>query len=212
VSRGARSLFGLTLALVLLVTLGSAAIADEGVKSPEQPVPPSLEAFAFMGPSLVAGDPAMPDATESFRRVGIYGGLGVAFRSRYFLDPFLSVGYGTLASGDTALSDGAWGEGGTLSQRLDIWLISPGVTADLFRFRLRLGLGFAIVVQQYGFGGEETTTTQVPLAGQVGIGFNVLSNQRFRLDVESTFVHVAGADITFGVLGVTARGDLLIFR
>ncbi len=41
---------------------------------PEQPVPPSLEAFAFVGPSLVAGDPAMPDATDLFRRVGIYGG------------------------------------------------------------------------------------------------------------------------------------------
>jgi hypothetical protein len=212
VSSGARFLVRLPLGLTQLVNHGSAASADEGVKSPEQPVPPSLEAFAFMGPSLVAGDPAMPDATESFRRVGIYGGLGLAFRSRYFLDPFLSVGYGTLASGDTALPDGVWGEGGTLSQRLDLWLLSPGVTADLFRFRLRLGLGLAIVVQHYGFGGEQTTTTQVPIAGQVGIGFNVLENQRFRLDLESTFVQAAGADVTFGVLGVTGRGDLLTFR
>jgi hypothetical protein len=212
VSRGARFLFALTPALALLVDLGSAATADEGAKSREQPVPPSLEAFAFMGPSWVAGDPAMPEATESFRRVGIYGGLGVAFRSRYFLDPFLSVGYGTLASGDTALPDGVWGEGGTLSQRLDTWLVSPGVTADLFRFRLRLGLGLAIVVQHYGFDGEQTTTTQFPLAGQVGIGFMVLERQRFRLDVESTFVHAAGADVTFAVFGVTARGDLLTFQ
>ena len=212
-SRGAGFVFGPALALLTVVNLGSVAAAtDEGETAPVQPVPPSLEAFAFMGPSLVAGDPADPEATDSFRRIGIYGGLGVAFRSRYFLDPFLSVGYGTLASGDTELPDGAWGEGGTLSQRLDTWLFSPGVTADLFRVRLRLGLGLAIVVQRYGFGGEETTTTQFPIAGQVGIGFNVLARRSFRLDVESTFVHAAGADVTFGVLGLTARSDVVTFH
>ena len=133
-SRAARVLVGLTL------VSASAAAVDEGADAPEQPVPPSLEVFAFAGPSLVAGEPAVPDATESFRRVGIYGQLGVAFRSRYFLDPFLALGYGTLASADTDLPDGAWGEGGTLSQRLDTWLVSPGVTADLYRFRLRLDI------------------------------------------------------------------------
>ncbi len=209
-SRGVRFLLGVTLAS--LGNLSTAAAVDAAAATPEQPPPPSLEAFAFVGPSLVAGDPAVPEATESFRRVGIYGALGVAYRSRYFLDPFLSLGYGTLASGDTELPDGAWGEGGTLSQRLDIWLVSPGVTADVFRFRLRLGLGLAIVVQHYGFRGEDTTTTQTPLAGQVGLGFNLLEKRSFRLDVESTFVHAAGADVTFGVLGLTARGDLVTFH
>jgi hypothetical protein len=161
---------------------------------------------------LVGGEPAAPDATDSFRRVGIYAELGVAFRSRYFLDPFLSVGYGTLAAGDTELTDGAWGEGGTLSQRLDAWLLSPGVGAELLRLRLQVGLGLAIVVQRYGFRGDHTVTTQPSIAAQAGLGFNLYESRSFRLDVSSKLVHAAGAEVSFGVLGVTARGDFVTFH
>jgi hypothetical protein len=197
---------------LLALALIAAGTVDELAKAPKQSPSPSLEVSGFAGPSVVAGDPALPEATDSFRRVGIYGELGVAFRSRYFLDPFVCVGYGTLASGDTELPDGAWGEGGTLSQRLDAWLFSPGVTADFLRFRLRVGLGFAVVVQRFAFRGDESSTTQLPLAWQGGLGFNVLESRSFRLDVESRFVHAAGAEVSFGVLGVTARGDLVDFR
>jgi hypothetical protein len=199
---------------LIALTLIAAAAVDE-VAIPPEPSgsrSPTLEVSGMAGPSLVTGEPATPDATDSFRRVGIYGELAVAYRSRYFLDPFVSVGYGTLASADTELQDGAWGEGGTLSQRLDTWLVSPGVTADFFRFRLRLGLGLAIVVQRYDFRGDESATTQLPIAGQVGLGFNLLESPALRLDVESKFVRAAGADVTFAVLGVTARGDLFDFH
>ena len=54
--------------------------------------------------------------------------------------------------------------------------------------------------------------TQFPLAAQVGLGFNLYDGPSFRLDVESKFVHAAGADLSFGILGVTARGDLVNFH
>ena len=202
-SRVSHWLFGVSLVAAFLGAPTRAEGAEEE---------PSLEIFGFVGPSLTAGDPAVPETTESFRRVGIYGELGVAFRSRYFLDPFFSAGYGSLASADTELADGPWGAGGTLSQRLDTWLLSPGVTSEFWRLRLRLGLGLAIVVQHYEFRGDEHGTTQFPLAAQLGLGFELYDSPRFRLDVEGRFVHAGGAGISFGVLGVTARGDLLVFH
>ena len=177
-----------------------------------EPPPSSLEAFAIVGPTLISGDPAIPQATDSFRRVGVYGELGAAYRSAYFIDPFLSVGYGSLAAGETQLPDGAWGAAGTMSQHLGMWFVSPGITADLWRFRLRLGLGLAFVVQSNSFHDDDNSSTQLAMAAQAGVGFNLHASSRFRVDVETTLITAAGAGVTFGVLGITARGDLLQFH
>lgn len=201
--------------LSVLVISGQALAADEvgpGQEGPaERSTPSSLEGFAFVGPSLAQGEPANDYATTSFRRVGIYGEAGVAFRSSYFLDPFLSVGYGTLASADTNLAAGEWGPAGTVHQHLGVWFISPGITTEIWRIRLRLGLGIALVKESSTYAGDQHTTTQTPLAGQVGLGFNCYSTNRFRLDVDARYVKAQGADVSFGLLGVTARGDLLVF-
>ncbi len=164
---------------------------------------------------MVHGEPANPRLTNSFRRVGIYGEAGVAYRSKYFLDPFISVGYGTLASGKTELPEAYYnGEthpGGTLHQHLGIWVISPGVTADIWRFRLRVGVGVAVVVESNRFQGEKNTATQIPLVAQLGLAYTFYQVPRFRLDGELRAVRAAGADVTFWALGVTARGDAITF-
>jgi hypothetical protein len=169
----------------------------------------------------VQGEPANPQLTNSFRRVGIYGEVGVAYRSKYFLDPFISVGYGTLASGTTEIPDATYSDmnnpvpvlhpGGTLHQHLGEWVISPGITSDIWRFRLRLGVGVAIVVESNRFQGEKNSATQIPLVAQVGLGYNFYKVPRFRLDGEARYVRAAGADVTFWALGVVARGDAITF-
>ena len=164
------------------------------------------------------GEPANPGLTNSFRRVGIYGEGGVAYRSKYFLDPFISLGYATLASGDTDLPDSdtivdgkpAY-TAGTLHQHLGMWLISPGVTTDIWRFRLRFGIGLAIVKESNRFHGENNTATQLPLAWQVGLGYNFYNAHRFRLDAEARLVQAKGADVIFWTIGITGRGDLITF-
>lgn len=171
----------------------------------------SLEGFAFVGMSVTQGEPANKSETTDFRRVGVYGELGVAYRSHYFIDPFLSVGYASLASGDTKLPDGPWGAGGTLHQSLDAWLISPGITSDIWRFRLRLGIGVALVRQRDTFQSEKNTGKQNPLAEQFGLGFNCYKTDRFRLDIDARYVNAAGAGVSFELFGITARGDLLTF-
>jgi hypothetical protein len=188
------------------------AVSNEPASAPGKQAPTSsLEGFALVGPSLVQGDPANAAATTSFRRVGIYGEFGAAYRSHYFLDPFISVGYASLASADTKLADGDYGTGGTLHQHLGFWLISPGITTEIWRIRLRLGIGLGIVKQSDTFQSQKNTGTQTPIAGQVGLGFNCYATDRFRLDVDARYVKAQGADVSFGLLGITARGDLITF-
>jgi len=171
----------------------------------------SLEVWGTIGPSVVFGDPANPEYSPSLRRVGVFGELGVAYRSSYFVDPFLAVGFSPLASGDAHMPNGPWGAGGTLDQHLDIWVVAPGITCDIWRIRVRAALGFAVVVERFRFPGDEHSSTQVPLSHQLGLAFNVLDVRRFRLDVEARYVGAPGADVTFVTFAAVMRGDLLEF-
>jgi len=211
----ARSALGLLTVAMLLAAATSARAADttagSAPSSSDGGTPSSLEVSALVGMSVTQGEPAYVAATSSFRRVGVYSELGVGYRSSYFIDPFISVGYGALASANTQLPDGEWGAAGTLHQNLGIWFISPGITSDIWRFRLRLGIGLAIVKQSDTFHSDKNTASQTPLAGQVGLGFNCYESHRFRLDFDARYIKAQGADISFGLFGVTARGDLLTF-
>jgi len=189
----------------------AAAEAPPPAASAPEAEPPSLELFGTIAPTVVQGEPANPQLTNSFRRVGFYAEGGVAYRSKYFLDPFLSFGYATLASGDTTLPDSKYGSGGTLHQHLGTWVLSPGVTSDIWRFRLRFGIGIAVVKQSFTFQGDNNTATQLPLVWEAGLGFNFYKVPRFRMDAEARFVEAKGADVSFWMLALTGRGDVATF-
>jgi hypothetical protein len=163
------------------------------------------------GPTYVFGEAANPEYVQTFSQTGAYGELGVSYRSSYFVDPFLSVGYGTLASGQSRLPAGPWGAGGGISQHLGAWVISPGITSDIWRFRPRFGLGIAVIVQSFEFNGEENSSTQTPLVAQLGLGFNMWDDDRFRFDLESRYITASGADVTFVTFDAVLRGDLFYF-
>ncbi len=210
--RAALSLFTVAAILGAAASARAADTADGSASdSSTSAAPSSLEVSALVGMSVTQGEPAYTAATTSFRRVGVYSELGVGYRSSYFIDPFISVGYGALASADTKLPDGEWGSAGTLHQNLGVWFISPGITSDIWRFRLRLGIGIAIVKESNTFHSDKNTATQKPLAAQLGLGFNCYETHRFRLDFDLRYVKAQGADVSFGLFGVTARGDLLTF-
>jgi len=195
--------------------LALAAPVDEPARATAEAKPQkrisALELGVGIGPSVVLGEPANPQYTESFTRVGVFAEVALAYRSPYFLDPFLGIAHATLASGTSNLPAGAWGEGGRIEQDLAAWVISPGVTADLWRFRPRLGIGLAIVVQSFNFLGEESSSSQLPIVTVLGLGFNALDDGRFRLDVESRLVVASGADVTFATLDAVLRGDWITF-
>jgi hypothetical protein len=205
-----------TLACALGALVAAAALRAHAQEAPARPAGDngsisSIEVWGAIGPSVTLGEPANPEYTRSFRRVGYTGELGVAYRSSYFVDPFVLVSYANLASGESSLPSGTWGDGSTLEQYLSTWVIAPGITTDLWRFRLRYGLGVAVVVQGFRLGEQENTTTQLPLANQFGVAFNAFSADRLRLDAEAKFVTAGGADVSYGTLSLVMRGDLVEF-
>jgi len=178
----------------------------------EKAKPSSLELSLSFGPSVLWGEAANPEFDPSVTRFGAYGAFGIGYRSSYFIDPFLEVGYGSLATGEVTLpNDPAWGTGGTLEQHLGVWTISPGLTAELWRFRPRFGMGLAVVVQGYHFGGEDHSSTQLPLLAQFGLGFVAYDSPRVRLDIEARQVVIGGADVHFTTIDVLLRADAIYF-
>jgi hypothetical protein len=173
--------------------------------------PSSLEIALAIGPTVVGGEAANPEFNPSLSRVGVFGELAVAYRSSYFIDPFLAVGYGALASGETHLPSGEWGAGGTLKQHLGAWTISPGFTIDIWRFRPRVGIGLAVVKQSFEFMGNSSSSSQLPLVTQLGLGFVAHNGPRFRLDIEARAVIISGAEVNFGTLDLILRGDAVYF-
>jgi hypothetical protein len=178
---------------------------------PEQEVPSSLELSLSLGPTVTFGEAANPEYNPALTRVGLYGSFGIAYRSSYFIDPFIEVGYGTLATGEVTLPDGPWGKGGNLEQHLGVWTISPGITADIWRFRPRFGMGIGIIQQSYRFGGQEHSSTQPPLLAQLGLGFVAYDSPRLRLDIEGRTVIMNGAEVTFSTLDLIMRVDAIYF-
>ena len=213
--------FALALAAFTLGTgLTSTAVAqssDQPAALPKkkqlapQPTVSSLEIAGTFGPTVVFGEAANPEYVQTFSRTGAYGELAIAYRSSYFVDPFISVGYGTLASGESRIPAGPYGAGGNVGQHLGAWVISPGITSDIWRFRPRLGLGLAIVQQKFEFRGETHSSSQKPLATQLGLGFNAFDDDRFRLDLEARAILISGADVNFVTLDAVLRGDLFYF-
>jgi len=177
----------------------------------EDKTPSSLELSLLLGPSVTYGEAANPEFNPSLTRVGLFGAFAIAYRSSYFLDPFIEVGYGTLATGHVTLPDGEWGKGGTLDQHLGAWTISPGVSTDIWRFRPRFGMGIGLIEQSYRFQGQQHSSSQPPLLAQFGLGFLAYDSQRLRLDVEARTYVMAGASVTFTTLDLNMRVDSIYF-
>jgi hypothetical protein len=193
-----------------------AAAASEPDASPSSrslAEPPSaLEVSASLGPSVAFGEPANPQYTQSFGRVGVSLSAALAYRSSYFIDPFFEVGYALLASGESTLPVGPWGQGGDLSHSLGTWIFSPGIRTELWRFRPELGLGLAIVTQSNDFAGETNHVTQPALLTQVGLGFSLVEAERIHIDTGLKLVTAQGAGISFVCLSLIARLDALAFN
>jgi len=205
--------------LALGVSMGSprAALAqsapeDVGARaSATESDPSALEVSLKVAPSVVFGDPANPTYTRSTSRVGASVSGSITYRSSYFIDPVLEIGYAWLARGTSELPQGPWGEGGVLDQELGTWFASPGISTQLWRIRPRLGLGLAVITQSNTFRGEQTSSTQPSLLSQLAVAVRALELGSVQLDAEASVLHASGAEVTFISLGVAARLDVLSF-
>lgn len=197
-----------------------AASARAASEPPTPPEPDTAEAqragsalaiSGRAGPSIVFGDPANPEYTREFGRVGVWVGGELAYRSSYFIEPFIEVGYGFLASGESTLPSGPWGEGGLMQQQLGMWSISPGARTQIWRLRPELGIGLAIVKQSNDFLGETNSVSQAALFTQLGLSCTVFEAERLRIDTGVKLAAARGAGITFTSLAIAARFDAFVF-
>lgn len=172
---------------------------------------PAIEVSVGGGPSMSFGEPANPELTPSANRWGALLSALVAYRSGYFITPSLELGHAWLARGEAELPPGPWGEGGRLEQRLRAWLISPGISVQIWRFRPRLGLGLAIVTQAFSFSGEDSSSSQYPLSSQLVVDFEGADLNGIRLDFQAGITQASGAGLTFARLGVAAHFDIVTF-
>lgn len=172
----------------------------------------ALQLSAAVGPTWTFGDAANPQYQRSTTHVGVLALGSIGYRSTYILDPSLDVGYGWLAHGDAELPAGLWGQGGNLHQRLSEWLISPALSADLWRFRPRLGIGLSIVSQSNELAGVRHSVSQLSVLSQFGLGFAVLETRALRLDAEARLALARGADVTFTTVALSASFDLVRFH
>jgi len=203
---------GALLGTLSVLSLPARAAAQEATAPVEESRAPSAwELSASLGPTIVFGEPANPAYTQSFNRVGVLASLALAYRSPYFLDPLLEVSYAALADGKSVLPDGEWGAGGTMEQHMATWIISPGVSTEFWRFRVRLGIGIAVMEQSYTFQGEESSSSQTPITSQLVLGFKALDNNLIRLDAEARAVLVPGTDTNFLSFGLTGRFDIVSY-
>jgi len=205
--------------LAIGVALGSAGVAHaqavpEDVGGPASATKSdrsALEVSLKVAPSVVFGEPANPTYTQSTSRVGASVSGSVTYRSSYFIDPVLEIGYAWLARGTSELPQGPWGEGGVLDQELGTWFFSPGISTQLWRVRPRVGLGLAVITQSNTFRGEQTSTTQPSLLSQLAVAVRALQLGSLGLDAEASLVRASGADVTFISIGVAGRLDVLPF-
>ena len=204
----AKSALGQTPAPATVANTASGADAPSPAASAR---PEALQVAAMLGPTLAFGDAANPEYQRSVSRIGVALIGSLIYRPDYFLTPQLDIGYAALASGDAQLPDGPWGTGGKVQQRLAEWIISPTITADLWRFRPRLGLGLAIVSQANEFQGASHSATQIALITQFGLGFKVLETRALRIDAEARYLLSKGADVAFTTLGLAACFDVIQF-
>jgi hypothetical protein len=209
---------GVPCSLLLAISLSAARAGAEPTSPGEPDAAPTargggsaLVLAASAGPSVVFGEPANPEYTPSFGRVGLWVGGELAYRSSYFIEPFLEVGYGFLASGESNLPSGPWGEGGLMKQQLGMWCLSPGARTQIWRLRPELGLGLGIIRQSNDFRGETNGVSQVALFTQLGLAVTLFEAERIRIDTGAKLAAARGAGITFMSLTLAARFDAFVF-
>jgi hypothetical protein len=212
-ARVCRGLTGVVAVLLTAVLSSSRARAEPGEPdvAPTTSRGSALVLEAAVGPSVVFGEPANPEYSPSFGRVGLWLGGKLAYHSSYFIEPFLEVGYAFLASGESNLPSGPWGEGGVMEQQLGMWGVSPGIRTEIWRLRPELALGFGIVRQSNDFRGETNSVSQVALLTQLGLGFTLYEAERIRVDTGAKLAAARGAGITFMSLTIAARFDAFVF-
>jgi hypothetical protein len=193
---------------VFLLCWSTGALAEE--TSEEAPRPRlvstlDFEAAAYL--SFLFAGLAVPDA-GSLNPVG--GGAYAAIRyvpASFPFHAYFETGGGLFATGTTTGSSGT-----PYDNLLSAWFFSPGAGFDWGPLRLTLGVGPALVFTNRSSPSEDTLTTSLAVAGDVGVSYSFFESKPWALSAGLRYQTIPGAKVDALSLGVRLRFGRVEYR
>ena len=184
-----------------MVLFGATGGAEAESRSPYAlELSTSLEYGRMIAPSVD------PSRELSARNGGPAIGVAASFRSPYFLAPFLDVGYAQLYTSEeqrTLASGVALRSQNSLST---IWG-QVGAGGDIWRFRLRAGLGVYRLRVQSEVLGVTISPTEIDYGYSLSVAGFLYDSGRLRIGADAHLFLIAEAETANVALGVTVAGD-----
>lgn len=199
--------------LRLVVVLASATFALGAPSAAEAGDPPAryaLEVGAFGGYDVLLKGSSSP-ASEIWSRGG--GGAlagSLSFRTPY-VTPFVDVGYYPLYASQARVDLGS--RIGTVVSTGTLTTIGVlgGLGVDLWRLRLRVGIGLHDLHVRSTVLGQTISPRESDMGYLVGLRGTLLRGSRLEIGAEARAGFILEADTIVASLGLTLGGDALTF-
>ncbi len=171
-----------------------------------------LETDFHVGLTMDVGEQAVQELAIADNRKGATLSFGLVYKTRYFLSPFLDVGYTLASSGGTFVPAYQTGGPAIADQRLSVWNLSSGLAFDTWRLRFEGGLGIGIVVVRTRLLGDESRADRTGPLAFFAVGLDLIRAPRFDLALKArALLSSQHLDVQVLSLGLEIRGDLVRF-
>jgi hypothetical protein len=137
--------------------------------------------------------------------------VSLAYRSPYLLTPFVDVAYYPLYERARVVDLGSLGGRATASGSLVAVGFMGGLALDLFRIRVRVGVGTYDVITHSNVAASSIGAAESDFGYLFALDGTVLQTARFRLGLETRAAFVVEANVVALGMGLTMSGDLIRF-
>lgn len=171
-----------------------------------------VEADFHVGLGVAVGEQAVQELAVADRRTGFTVSGALFYKTRYFLSPFLDVGYTAVSAGGTIVPAYQTAGPAIADQRLSLWNASGGLAYHTWRVRFQGGLGFGVVVLRTRLAGDESRGARLGPLPFFGMGIDLVRAPRFELALKlRALLSSQHLDVEVFSVGFEIRGDMLRF-
>lgn len=175
------------------------------------PKPHVLELDLHVGLSADIGEQAIQELAIADHRVGTTVSGAIVYRTRYFLSPFLDVGFTGVSSGGTLVPAYAGGPA-VADQRLSLWNVASGFAFDTWRLRFQGGLGFGVVSLHTRLQGDDSRSSRLGPCAMFAVGLDLVHRPSFDLALKlRALLSSQHLDVQVFSIGLEIRGDVFRF-
>lgn len=176
------------------------------------PKPHVLELDLHVGISLDVGEQAIQELAIADHRVGSTVSGSLVYRTRYFLSPFVDVGFTGVSSGGTLVPAYQSGGPAVADQRLSLWNVSSGLAFDTWRLRFQGGLGFGVVALHTRLEGDDSRSNRLGPLAFLAVGLDLVHRPSFALALKlRALLSSQHLDVQVFSIGLEIRGDVFRF-